>query len=99
MQCPRCQQDNPPSHKYCRECGTPLRHTDETGSPRASYKDQERALSEALEQQTATSATLRVITRAQTDVQPVFDVIAPTPLRLCARYASYVYRSTGELIH
>ena len=24
MECPRCQQENPTSHKCCRECGMPL---------------------------------------------------------------------------
>ena len=23
MQCPRCQQENPPQAKFCLECGTP----------------------------------------------------------------------------
>jgi ribosomal protein L40E len=24
MQCPRCQQENPPQAKFCLECATPL---------------------------------------------------------------------------
>src|SRR5262245_59503824 len=54
--------------------------------------------SEALEQQTATSEILRVIRRAQTDVQPVFDVIASSALRLCGGVASFVFRRDGALI-
>jgi GAF domain-containing protein len=58
-----------------------------------------RELTEALEQQTATSEILRVISRSRTDVQPVFDVIAENTLRLCDGVFSGVFRFDGELIH
>jgi signal transduction histidine kinase len=54
---------------------------------------------EALERQTATSEILRVISRFQTDVQPVFDAIAAKALDLCRATTGWVYRFDGELIH
>ena len=54
-------------------------------------------LTEALEQQTATSEILRVISGSPTDVQPVFDTIAANALRLCDGVFSGLYRFDGEL--
>ena len=59
-----------------------------------------RDLTEALEQQTATSDILRVISQSPTDVQPVFDTIAQARSRLVRRAAfANVFRFDGELIH
>jgi signal transduction histidine kinase len=56
-------------------------------------------LTVALEQQTATSEILRVISSSQTDVQPVFDTIVRSAVRLCDGLFSGLYQFDGELIH
>ena len=56
-------------------------------------------LTEALEQQTATSEILRVISQSQTDVQPVFDTIVAAALKLCSASSANVFTFDGELIH
>jgi GAF domain-containing protein len=56
-------------------------------------------LSEALDQQAATSEVLRIISSSSTDVQPVFDTIARSAARLCKAQFCYVFRFDGRLIH
>jgi len=58
-----------------------------------------RELTTALDTQTATSDILRVISRSQTDVQPVFDTIVRSAVRLCDGLFSALFRFDGELIH
>src|SRR5216684_2349647 len=59
----------------------------------------EKALADSLEQQTATSEILRVISSSPTDVQPVFDVIVERAVRLCGARFGRVYRYDGDVIH
>ena len=55
-------------------------------------------LTEALEQQTATSEMLRVISSSPTNVQPVFDAIAESAVRLCDGQFSFVLRFDGKVM-
>src|SRR4029450_1916169 len=58
-----------------------------------------RDLTESLEQQTATAEILRVISSSPTDVQPVFDTIVRSALRLCNGATSAVFRIEGGMLH
>src|SRR5215471_19321068 len=60
--------------------------------------ERNRDLLEALDQQTATSEILRVISQSQTDVQPVFDTIARSAVQLCDGAHSGVYQLDGDQI-
>ena len=65
----------------------------------AKRKELERALKEALEQQTATNEILRAISTSPTDVQSIFDAIAESSVRLCNSFNCGVFRFDGTLIH
>jgi GAF domain-containing protein len=103
MQCPRCQQDNPSHALFCLKCGTPL--SDATGTEgsyaelRAEVETLRRSLGESLEQQQATADILRVISRSPTDVQPAFEAIADSAVRLMGAVGASVYEFDGSLIH
>ena len=55
-------------------------------------------VSEALEQQTATSEILRVISQSQTDLQPVFEAIVRSAAQLCEATFAALHRFDGQRI-
>jgi signal transduction histidine kinase len=59
-------------------------------------EERTKELSEALEQQTATSEVLRVISSSPTDVQPVFETILTDALRICEAHYGGIFRFDGE---
>src|SRR5882762_3464932 len=54
---------------------------------------------ESIAQQAATAEILKVIASSPSDVQPVFDVIVETAVRLCGARMGRVYRFDASMIH
>jgi two-component system, NtrC family, sensor kinase len=98
MKCPRCQQENPTSQKFCGECGISLQHLEGSAQPAPSYTDLQRSLTEALDQQTATGDILKVISRSQTDIQPVLGAVAESVARLCDSPDVSIFRLDGGVL-
>jgi GAF domain-containing protein len=103
MQCPRCQQDNPSHALFCLKCGAPVNGATPNARSYSELKDDveglSRSLTEAHAQQRATSGVLRVIKGSPTDVQPVFNAIIESAVRLCGAIYGIVWRYDGETVH
>ena len=61
-------------------------------------QDRNRDLTEALEQQTATSKILRVIASSPTDIKPVLDVVTENAARLCNAVDAQIWRVEGDRV-
>src|SRR5262249_52128886 len=59
-------------------------------------QERNKALTEALEQQTATSEILRVISSSPTNLQPVLNAVAANAARLCDADGSAITRVGGD---
>src|SRR5262245_59533551 len=55
-------------------------------------------LRESLQQQTATADVLEVISRSAFDLQPVFETVAESAVRLCGSDRTFVFRFDGEVL-
>jgi signal transduction histidine kinase/HAMP domain-containing protein len=61
-------------------------------------EERTRDLTEALEQQTATSEILRVISSSPTDIQPVLDAVAENAARVCGGTNANIWRVDGNAL-
>src|SRR5262245_46855417 len=61
-------------------------------------RELEKRLAEALEQQTATTEILQVISSSPTALQPVLDVVAANATRVCGAYDATVLLRDGDVV-
>jgi GAF domain-containing protein len=62
-------------------------------------QQQTRELTETLEQQTAASEVLQIISRSHGELQPVFETMLERAVRICGATFGNIYRWDGEALH
>ena len=75
------------------------RRTSSTAGEETDVARLTRELNEALEQQTATSEVLQVISSSAGDVQPVFATMLENAVRFCDAKFGTIYRVDGDVLH
>ena len=91
---------SPMPGRKLRSTGTKATKRVGRGQPRHDLEQQlekyKRELAEAVEQQTATSEVLRVISSSPGNLQPVFEAMLAKAVRICDAKIGFLYQSEGD---